>query len=158
MDQSLQTTPSGLSRKSIIVRLRGRNCQIFRDMLLRQQIDGAVEGAGRRHPEGPGHVDNGPFAGVTWQVTAALMLTGAAYYDHMSNAAIGNGELGSGSRYTFVALAEYALSKHTEAVRGRFRQGRCCLGRIAGQEQPTTGCTPVCARFRSSKHVRPLTD
>ena len=64
--------------------------------------------------KGSGRVDNGPFAGVTWQATRTLMLTGAAYYDHMSNAAIGNGQLGSGNRYTFVALAEYALSKRTE--------------------------------------------
>ncbi|MFM0628099.1 porin [Paraburkholderia xenovorans] len=63
---------------------------------------------------GSGRVDNGPFAGVTWQATPALTLTGAAYYDHMSNAAIGNGQLGSGNRYTLVALAEYALSKRTE--------------------------------------------
>ncbi|PQV46423.1 porin-like protein [Paraburkholderia sp. BL21I4N1] len=64
--------------------------------------------------KGSGRVDNGPFAGVTWQAIHALMLTGAAYYDHMSNAAIGNGLLGSGNRYTFVAPAEYALSKRTE--------------------------------------------
>jgi predicted porin len=64
--------------------------------------------------KGSGRIDNGPFAGVTWQTTRALTLTGAAYYDHMSNAAIGNGEVGSGYRYTFVALAEYALSKRTE--------------------------------------------
>ncbi|MBB5469490.1 putative porin [Paraburkholderia sp. CI2] len=64
--------------------------------------------------KGSGRIDNGPFAGVTWQTTRALTLTGAAYYDHMSNAAIGAGQLGSGYRYTFVALAEYALSKRTE--------------------------------------------
>jgi len=64
--------------------------------------------------KGSGRVDDGPFAGVTWQATPALTLTGAAYYDHMSNAAIGNGQLGSGNRYTLVALAEYALSKRTE--------------------------------------------
>ncbi|WP_233807435.1 porin [Paraburkholderia sp. HP33-1] len=64
--------------------------------------------------KGSGRIDNGPFAGVTWQATRALTLTGAAYYDHMSNAAIGDGQLGSGYRYTFVALAEYALSKRTE--------------------------------------------
>lgn len=64
--------------------------------------------------KGSGRVDNGPFAGVTWQATRALTLTGAAYYDHMSSAAIGNGQLGSGNRYTLVGLAEYALSKRTE--------------------------------------------
>jgi hypothetical protein len=65
MDQSLQTTPSGLSRKSIIVRLV---CAIvrYRDTLLRQQIDGAVkEVPGVDILKGSGHVDNGPFAGVT---------------------------------------------------------------------------------------------
>lgn len=66
--------------------------------------------------KGSGRIDNGPFAGVTWQATRALTLTltGAAYYDHMSNAAISAGQLGSGYRYTFVALAEYAPSKRTE--------------------------------------------
>lgn len=64
--------------------------------------------------KGSGRIDNGPFAGVTWQATPALTLTGAAYYDHMSNAAIGNGQLGSGNRYTLVALAEYALSRRIE--------------------------------------------
>ncbi|TFE42272.1 porin [Paraburkholderia dipogonis] len=64
--------------------------------------------------KGSGRVDNGPFAGITWQATPALTLTGAAYYDHMSNAAIGNGQVSSGNRYTLVALAEYALSKRTE--------------------------------------------
>jgi predicted porin len=39
--------------------------------------------------KGSGHVDNGTYAGVTWHATLALTLTGAAYYDHMSNAAIG---------------------------------------------------------------------
>jgi len=32
----------------------------------------------------------------------------------MKDAAIGGGQVGSGNRYTFVALAEYALSKRTE--------------------------------------------
>ncbi|WP_373683103.1 hypothetical protein [Paraburkholderia sp. UYCP14C] len=51
-------------------------------------------------------------------------LTGAAYDDHMSNAAIGSGQVGSGYRYTFVALAEY----------GRI------LGRNAGPRQPDRRC------------------
>lgn len=38
----------------------------------------------------------------------------AIYYDHMQNAMTATGALGSGSRYTVVALAEYALSKRTE--------------------------------------------
>jgi predicted porin len=61
-----------------------------------------------------GRRDDGPFAGITYQVTPALLLTGAFYYDHMKNAAIGGGATGSGNRYTGVALAEYALSKRTE--------------------------------------------
>jgi predicted porin len=64
--------------------------------------------------KGSGRRDDGPFAGITYQVTPALLLTGAFYYDHMKNAAIGGGATGSGNRYTGVALAEYALSKRTE--------------------------------------------
>jgi len=64
--------------------------------------------------KGSGRKDDGPFAGVTWQATPALLLTGAFYYDHMKNAAIGGGALGSGNRYTGVAVAEYALSRRTE--------------------------------------------
>ncbi|CAB3792834.1 porin [Pararobbsia alpina] len=61
-----------------------------------------------------GRIDDGPYTGVTWQATPALRLTGAFYYDHMKNASIGGGVLGSGNRYTGVALAEYSLSKRTE--------------------------------------------
>ena len=61
-----------------------------------------------------GRTDDGPYTGVTWQLTPALRLTGAFYYDHMKNASIGDGLLGSGNRYTGVALAEYSLSKRTE--------------------------------------------
>lgn len=64
--------------------------------------------------KGAGRKDNAPFAGVIWQATPALALTGAAYYDHMTNAAVGGGALGSGNRYTLVALAEYSLSKSTQ--------------------------------------------
>jgi predicted porin len=64
--------------------------------------------------KGSGRRDDGPFAGITYQLTPALMLTGAFYYDHMKNAATGGGATGSGNRYTGVALAEYALSKRTE--------------------------------------------
>jgi predicted porin len=60
--------------------------------------------------KGSGRIDNGPFAGVTWQATRALTLTGAAYYDHIAIAAMGDGY-----RYTFVAMAEYARSKRTDA-------------------------------------------
>ncbi|MBU9479615.1 hypothetical protein KTE44_22920 [Burkholderia multivorans] len=55
-----------------------------------------------------------PFAGLNWQIAPAITFTGTVYYDHMSNAAIGGGARGSGSRYTLVALTEYALSKQTE--------------------------------------------
>ncbi|SAK44011.1 porin [Caballeronia hypogeia] len=82
----------------------------FVDSILQQRglVSGTdiLKGSGRR--------DDGPFAGVTYQVTPALLLTGAFYYDHMKNAAIGGGATGSGNRYTGVALAEYALSKRTE--------------------------------------------
>jgi predicted porin len=33
-------------------------------------------------------INHGPFAAVKWQTTRALTLTGNAYLDHMSNAAI----------------------------------------------------------------------
>jgi len=61
-----------------------------------------------------GRIDDGPFAGVSWQVSGPLLLTGAFYYDHMRNAVTADGSLGTGTRYTAVALAEYALSKRTE--------------------------------------------
>ncbi|BBU32346.1 porin (plasmid) [Burkholderia sp. THE68] len=82
----------------------------FVDSILQQR--GLV--AGTDILKGSGRRDDGPFAGVTYQVTPALLLTGAFYYDHMKNAAIGGGATGSGNRYTGVALAEYALSKRTE--------------------------------------------
>jgi predicted porin len=63
--------------------------------------------------KGSGRIDSAPFVGVTYQVSAPLALTGAAYYDHISNAAIGGGAVGSGNRYTLVTLAEYAVSKRT---------------------------------------------
>ncbi|SAK46812.1 porin [Caballeronia catudaia] len=82
----------------------------FVDSILQQR--GLV--AGTDIQKGAGRRDDGPFAGITYQVTPALLLTGAFYYDHMKNAAIGGGATGSGNRYTGVALAEYALSKRTE--------------------------------------------
>ena len=52
------------------------------------------------------------FTGVTYQLTPALALTGAFYYDDIDNK---NGIAGnSGKRYTGVLLAEYALSKRTQ--------------------------------------------
>ncbi len=59
-------------------------------------------------------IDDGPFAGFAWRIAAPLLLSTAFYYDHMRNAATGNGTLGSGSRSTLVELAEYELSKRTE--------------------------------------------
>ena len=59
-------------------------------------------------------IDDGPFAGVTWQVTPPLMLTGAFYYDRSRNAMEADGTLGRGNRYAIVGVAEYALSKRTE--------------------------------------------
>lgn len=49
---------------------------------------------------------------MTYQVTPALALTGAFYYDKISNAALTAGN--DGKRYTAVLLAEYALSKRTQ--------------------------------------------
>jgi predicted porin len=58
--------------------------------------------------------DNGYFLGVRYKATPKWTLTGAAYYDRSSNVSINTlGNLGDGSRYDLVALAEYALSKTT---------------------------------------------
>ncbi|WP_090544796.1 porin [Paraburkholderia caballeronis] len=89
---------------------------------LRSQDDtGFVDSllAQRPYPTGTSlkntnRIDDGPFAGVSWQITPPLTLTGAFYYDHMRNATTGDGTLGSGNRYAIVAIAEYALSKRTE--------------------------------------------
>ncbi|MGY8526399.1 porin [Paracidovorax citrulli] len=52
------------------------------------------------------------YTGVTYQLTPALALTGAFYYDDVDNK---NGVAGNdGKRYTGVLLAEYALSKRTQ--------------------------------------------
>jgi predicted porin len=46
--------------------------------------------------------------------------------------------LGSGNRYTFVVLAEYALSRRTEVYGTVDFEGiGCAFGRIAGQEHQT---------------------
>ena len=66
---------------------------------------GAVPGATKRR-------DHVGLVGVTYQVTPALALTGAFYYDSISNAALIAGD--TGKRYTGVLLAEYALSKRTQ--------------------------------------------
>lgn len=57
--------------------------------------------------------DDGPFAGVSWQVSDPLLFSAAFYYDHMRNATTATGTQGSGNRYTAVALVEYSLSKRT---------------------------------------------
>jgi predicted porin len=59
-------------------------------------------------------IDDGPFGGIAWRVTAPLLLSGAFYYDHMRNAVTTSNMLGSGTRYTVVALVEYSLSKRSE--------------------------------------------
>ncbi|KGD57042.1 gram-negative porin family protein [Burkholderia pseudomallei] len=82
----------------------------FVDTVLAQQPGLFTGGA----PKRTGRIDDGPFAGVSWQATPALTLTGAFYYDRMRNATIANGQLDSGNRYTVVGLVEYALSKRTE--------------------------------------------
>lgn len=66
--------------------------------------------------KGSGRKDNAFFAGMTWQTTPALKLTGAAYYDHSQNAAtnVNATDFGNGKRYALVGLAEYALSKRSE--------------------------------------------
>ncbi|CAG2150610.1 porin [Cupriavidus plantarum] len=52
------------------------------------------------------------YAGVTYQVTPALAVTGVFYGDHIKNA-YGVAD-NSGNRYTGVLLAEYSLSKRTQ--------------------------------------------
>ncbi|MGI4861349.1 MAG: porin [Janthinobacterium lividum] len=60
-------------------------------------------------------IDDGFYAGSTWQVTSPLLLTAAAYYDRARNALEADGvTLGRGTRYSGVLLAEYSLSKRTE--------------------------------------------
>ncbi|MEE2975988.1 MAG: porin [Pseudomonadota bacterium] len=56
--------------------------------------------------------DHVGMAGVTYQATPALALTGAFYYDSINNANLLAGN--TGKRYTGVLLAEYALSKRTQ--------------------------------------------
>ncbi|HEY4801008.1 MAG TPA: porin [Paraburkholderia sp.] len=60
-------------------------------------------------------IDNGLYAGATWQVTSPLLLTAAYYYDHAKNGLNADGAtLSTGVRYSAVLLAEYSLSKRTE--------------------------------------------
>jgi predicted porin len=59
--------------------------------------------------------DNGYFLGATYQATPAWSLTAAGYYDKSSNVTVANlGNLGDGTRYALVGVAEYALSKRTQ--------------------------------------------
>jgi len=56
--------------------------------------------------------DNLGYIGTTYQLTPALALTGAFYYDYIKNK---NGISGNGGHhYAGVALAEYSLSKRTQ--------------------------------------------
>ncbi|WP_322032978.1 porin [Paraburkholderia sp. J76] len=89
--------------------LRSQDDTGFVDSLLAQQTY-----ASGTNLKNTNRIDDGPFAGFTWQATAPLSFTGAFYYDHMRNATQVDGTLGSGNRYAIVGLAEYALSKRTE--------------------------------------------
>ncbi|MEC5407451.1 porin [Paraburkholderia sp. MPAMCS5] len=60
-------------------------------------------------------IDDGFYAGATWQVTSPLLLTAAGYYDRSRNALNSDGlTSGRGTRYSAALLAEYSLSKRTE--------------------------------------------
>ncbi|ANA33219.1 Outer membrane porin protein [Ralstonia mannitolilytica] len=72
---------------------------------------GIAAGAGTA-PGATKRKDHIGLGGVTYQVTPALALTGAFYYDSISNAALASGN--DGKRYTGVLLAEYSLSKRTQ--------------------------------------------
>ena len=107
--------------------LRSKDDTGFVDSLLAQQTIPVAKGTGR--------IDDGPFAGVSWQVSAPLTLTGAFYYDHMRNAMTTNGTLASGNRYAIVGIAEYALStglRHRRLQQDERRGER----RAAGSQQP----------------------
>ncbi|MBI0327090.1 porin [Burkholderia plantarii] len=90
--------------------LRSKDDTGFVDSTLAQQA--IVPGISSL--KGTGRIDDGPYAGVSWQASPTVTLTGAFYYDHSRNATISSGVLGSGNRYAIVGLAEYALSKRTE--------------------------------------------
>jgi predicted porin len=97
------------SAKIYVGYLRSQDDTGFVDTLLAQQGYSTTN-----TPKNTNRIDDGPFAGFTWQVSAPLSITGAFYYDHMRNATTADGSLGSGNRYAIVGLAEYALSKRTE--------------------------------------------
>ncbi len=77
----------------------------------------ASTATGNPVPAGGNHVANPRkdmigYFGATYQLTPALALTGAFYYDDIDNK---DGLAGNdGKRYTGVLLAEYALSKRTQ--------------------------------------------
>ena len=71
----------------------------------------ATSGAGLT-PGATKRRDHVGILGVTYNITPALALTGAFYYDSINNAALTAGN--DGKRYTGVLLAEYALSKRTQ--------------------------------------------
>ncbi len=56
-----------------------------------------------------GRKDNAFVAGAAYYVTPTFRLTGAAYYDNAQNVSAVEGA--DGKRYTYVALAEYFLSR-----------------------------------------------
>ncbi|MEO6921150.1 MAG: porin [Collimonas sp.] len=70
-------------------------------------INGGIAGVQR--------TDNAYFLGATFQATPAWSLTAAGYYDKSKNVTVASlGNLGDGSRYALVGVAEYALSKRTQ--------------------------------------------
>ncbi|MFJ2986322.1 porin [Collimonas sp. NPDC087041] len=70
-------------------------------------INGGIGGVERK--------DNAYFLGATFQATPAWSLTAAGYYDKSKNVTVATiGNLGDGSRYALVGVAEYALSKRTQ--------------------------------------------
>ena len=59
--------------------------------------------------------DNGYFLGASYQATPAWSLTAAGYYDKSRNVTVATlGNLGDGTRYALIGVAEYALSKRTQ--------------------------------------------
>lgn len=89
--------------------LRSRDNTGLVDSLLAEQPIPDISQLKNTH-----RIDDGPFAGLSWQASSPLLLTAAFYYDHMRNAATTNGTLAGGSRYSMAALAEHSLSKRTE--------------------------------------------
>lgn len=54
------------------------------------------------------------YLGTTVQALPNLAITGAAYFNDVSNINALAGDAGNGRRYSYVLLAEYALSKRTQ--------------------------------------------